>query len=99
MARKAAPRRWRPISTPSSSRRPESERLTLDGNRKAASRKAPGAAFFIGFFDRITPPRDRETRLRNKRLREIRGKIRHFLHCGGAFLRRLLCRMPKKPVF
>jgi hypothetical protein len=34
---------------------------------------APGIAgrgLFIGFFDRITSPRDRETGLRNKRLRE-----------------------------
>jgi DNA-binding protein HU-beta len=61
--------------------------------------ESPGAAFFIGFFQRITSARDREAKLRNKRLREIRGKIRHFLHCDGAILRRLLCRMSKKPVF
>src|SRR3982750_1089185 len=63
---------------------------------------APGIAgcgFFIGFFQRITSARDREAKLRNKRLREIRGKIRHFLHCDGAILRRWLCRMSKKACF
>jgi DNA-binding protein HU-beta len=53
---------------------------------------APGIAgrgLFIGFFDRITSPRDREARLRNKRLRENPRQNKAFLALRRRFFTKI----------